>query len=96
MGRYLYGTTEVKRIQSLLLLKDKEREERRKAEKLDKESWRESSLVAVLISFLDREVKVSFKTEKTCILFPDEILNSPVTLEKLTGFSSLNVPQITN
>lgn len=51
-----------------------------------------SSLVAILISLLDREVRISFKTGKTCILFPDELLNTPVTLKKLTGFRSLNVP----
>lgn len=55
-----------------------------------------SSLVVILISLLDREVRVSFETGKTCILFPDEILNSPATLKKSTGFRSLNVPQITN
>lgn len=42
-----------------------------------------SSLVVILISVLDREVRVSFKTGKTCIVFSDEILSTPVTLKKI-------------
>lgn len=42
-----------------------------------------SSLVAVLVSLWDREVRVSFKPGKTCIQCPDVIQSPPVNSEQI-------------